>query len=130
MTRYVSVEQALELAAVACERSPEDPPPLRDAGLLDSAIHRPQAAMFGQEAYPDLVEKAAAPLQSLVVNPPFIDGNKRAAWLVTTVFLRKNDVRLQPAEDAAYDLVVSVAAGELEEVKEIADILRSFVRSG
>ncbi len=123
MTSYVSLEQAIELSAIACGFPPE----LRDLGLLDSAIHRPQASMFGQDAYPDPFTKAAALLQSLAVNHPFVDGNKRVAWLVTSVFLRKNDIRLTPDEDEAYKLVVGVAAGDVGEVEEIARVLRSFV---
>lgn len=122
MTHYVSLEQVIELAAFACG----DPPDVRDVGLLDSAVHRPQASMFGQDAYPDLFTKAAALLQSLAVNHPLVDGNKRTAWLATTVFLRKNDVRLEPDEDEAYKLVIGVAAGVIEEVEEIARTLRSF----
>lgn len=126
MIRYLSLEQVLDLAGLALGHQPA----IRDLGLLDSAMHRPQAAMFGQEAYPDLFEKAAALLQSLVLNHALVDGNKRLGWTATDVFLRYNDVVLEPAEDAAYELVVSVASGEIDEVKEIADVLRAFVRSG
>lgn len=122
MTRYVSLEQALELSAIACE----GPAEVRDLGLLDSAVHRPQTSVFGQDAYPDLFTKAAALLQSLAVNHPFVDGNKRTAWLVTTVFLRKNDIRLTPDEDEAFKLVVGVAAGVVDDLEEIARKLRSF----
>lgn len=124
MTDYVSLEQAIELSAIACG----SPPEIRDLGLLDSAMHRPQASMFGQDAYPDPFTKAAALLQSLVVNHPFVDGNKRSAWLIASVFLRKNSIRLDPDEDEAYKLVMSVAAGDIDEVGEIALLLRSFTR--
>ena len=60
---------------------------MRDAGLLESAVHRPVGSMFGQEAYADLFDKAAALLQSLAVNHPFVDGNKRTAWMSCVVFL-------------------------------------------
>lgn len=124
MTRYVSLEQVIELAATACGQRPE----VRDLGLLDSAVHRPQASMFGQDAYPDLFTKAAAMLHSLAVNHPFIDGNKRVAWLATTVFLRKNDVWLAPDEDEAYKLVVGIAAGAIDDVEEVARRLVAFAR--
>nr|WP_319455134.1 MULTISPECIES: Fic family protein [unclassified Mycobacterium] len=58
----------------------------RDFGLLDSATTRPQATVFGEDAYPTVHEKAAAVLHSLARNHPFIDGNKRTAWAATTVF--------------------------------------------
>ncbi|WP_406139523.1 type II toxin-antitoxin system death-on-curing family toxin [Streptomyces sp. NBC_01089] len=99
---------------------------IRDAGLLESAVHRPSASMFGQEAYPDLFDKAASLLQSLAINHPFIDGNKRTAWVSCVVFLAMNGVQLRPDIDAAERLVVAVAAGRTEEVKEISQELRSL----
>lgn len=122
MTRYISLEQGLQIAAVACGA----PPGVRDLGLFDSALHRPRSQMFGQEAYSALFEKAGALLQSLAVNHPLVDGNKRTAWLVTTVFLRKNGVRIEPTDDDAYDLVVSVATGSLSDVEKIAKVLKSW----
>ncbi len=69
---------------------------MRDLGLLDSAVHRTRASVMGQDAYPDLITKAAALLHSLARNHPFVDGNKRLAWLATYVFCAKNDVELDP----------------------------------
>jgi len=71
--------------------------------------------------------KAAALLHSLARNHPLVDGNKRLAWLATYVFCAKNGIRLDPDDDHAYDLVVSVAAGKLQDVDEIAAVLRGFV---
>lgn len=82
--------------------------------------------MLGQDAYPDLFAKAAALLHSLARNHPLVDGNKRLAWLATYVFLAKNDVVLDPDDDEAYELVVAVAAGRIDEVSEIAAALASF----
>ncbi|MFD4375220.1 type II toxin-antitoxin system death-on-curing family toxin [Streptomyces sp. NPDC058486] len=100
---------------------------LRDAGLLDSAVHRPSAAMFGEEAYPDLLEKAAALLQSLAINHPFVDGNKRTAWLSCVTFLAMNGIQLRPDIDAAERLVIDVATGSLDEVEAIARGLRALM---
>ncbi|TDQ51487.1 type II toxin-antitoxin system death-on-curing family toxin [Actinorugispora endophytica] len=121
--RYVTLEQALQIAAIACGA----PPQVRDLGLVDSAVHRPRAQMFGEEAYPGLFEKAAALLQSLAVNHPLVDGNKRTAWLVMTVFLRKNGVRIGPTDDQAYDFVIAVCTGELSGVEEISKVLKGWV---
>ncbi|MFD3516699.1 type II toxin-antitoxin system death-on-curing family toxin [Streptomyces sp. NPDC058657] len=99
---------------------------VRDAGLLESAVHRPSASMFGQEAYAELLDKAAALLQSLVINRPFVDGNKRTAWVSCMVFLAINGVELRPDIDAAERLVIAVATGELEDVKAIAELLREL----
>ncbi|TDE24093.1 type II toxin-antitoxin system death-on-curing family toxin [Nonomuraea mesophila] len=126
MTRYLTLEQVLELA----EAELGDILAVRDLGLLDSAVHRPSSSMFGQEAYPDLFTKDGALLQSLAVNHPLIDGNKRLSWLVTDVFLRFNGVELDTDDDSAYDLVVAVASGKLTEADEIADVLRTFIPPG
>lgn len=99
---------------------------VRDLGLLDSAVHRPRAAMFGQDAYPDVFTKAAALLHSHVANHSLVDGNTRLAWLATYVFCGKNDVTLRPSDDDAYDLVVAIAAGEISEVSVIAGRLKEF----
>lgn len=88
--------------------------PVRDFGLLDSACHRPQAGLLGQEAYPTLAGKAAALMHSLACNRALVDGNKRLALLTTVVFLRVNGHRLDLTDDEAFDLTLSVAAGQLD----------------
>jgi len=88
-----------------------DPPPIRDVGLLGSAVARPQTTVFGQDAYPDLVGKAASLLQSIVNNHPLVDGNKRLGWLATAVFLEINGVPAsRVANDDVYELVIWVAS--------------------
>jgi death-on-curing protein len=96
--------------------------PVRDMGLLDSAAHRPGAVLYGREAYPDLDRKAAALLDSLVGNHSLIDGNKRVGWLAVVVFYGLNDVALDAPDDAAYELVMSVARRE-PSIDEIASTL-------
>ncbi|MFC7218507.1 type II toxin-antitoxin system death-on-curing family toxin [Streptomyces polyrhachis] len=120
---YLTAEDVLAVAAHACG---DMQVAVRDIGLLESAAHRPSAAMFGQEAYADLFDKAAALLQSLAINHPLVDGNKRTAWLSCTVFLRINGVLLHPDIDAAEQLVLAVATGTMSEVKPIADALRAL----
>ncbi|MGC3993305.1 MAG: Fic family protein [Propionicimonas sp.] len=85
--------------------------PVRDIGLLDSAVHRPQATVFGEDAYPGIDEKAAVLLESLVCNHSLVDGNKRIGWLATVVFYGLNDITLDAADDDAYDLVIALASG-------------------
>jgi death on curing protein len=123
VTQYLTVEQALRIARSAVG----GPIYVRDVGLLEAAVHRPRTSVLGQDAYPDLFAKAAALLHSLARNHPLVDGNKRLAWLATYVFLAKNDVVLDPGDDEAYDLVVAVAAGRIDEVSDIAPVLASFV---
>ncbi len=120
---YLDSEDVLAIAEDAVD---DQVVVVRDAGLLESAVHRPSASMFGQEAYDDLFDKAAALLQSLVINHPFVDGNKRTAWVSCVVFLAMNDVQLRPDIDAAERLVITVATGELEEVKVISQALREL----
>jgi death on curing protein len=122
VTRYLTTEQTLRIARVAVG----GPIAVRDVGLLDAAVHRPRASVLGQDAYPDLLTKAAALMQSLARNHPLVDGNKRLAWLATYVFCAKNDVELDPADDDAYDLVIAVATGAVGDVAEIAARLASF----
>ncbi|MFE8978234.1 type II toxin-antitoxin system death-on-curing family toxin [Streptomyces cyaneofuscatus] len=121
---YLSSEDVLVIAEYACD---DMQIVVRDAGLLESAVHRPSAAMFGEEAYPDLIDKAAALLQSLAVNHPFFDGNKRTAWLSCVTFLAMNGIDLRPDIDAAERLVIDVATGETGEVKVISQGLRDLV---
>ncbi len=125
MTRFLTVEQALRIARIGVG----GPIRVRDVGLLEAAVHRPRASVLGQDAYPELLEKAAALLHSLARNHPLVDGNKRLAWLATWVFLAKNDVVLDPEDDQAFDLVVAVAAGTIDDVGEIAAALGAFPRA-
>jgi death-on-curing protein len=122
VTRYLNVEQALRIARAAVG----GPIEVRDVGLLESAVHRPRASVLGQNAYPDLLTKAGALLHSLARTNPLVDGNKRLAWLATWVFLAKNSAVLDPDDDTAYQLVVEVAAGTLDDVDTIARALASF----
>ncbi len=84
--------------------------PVRDIGLLESAVGRPASAPFGTEAYPRLALKAAALLESLVNNHPLVDGNKRLGWLATVVFLDLNGHEPDLDDDVAFALVWGVAS--------------------
>ena len=106
MTRYLSLEDVLYLAARIGEPTP------RDVGLVDSAVARPKSSAFRQDAYPDLDAKAAALLHSLARNHAFIDGNKRVAWLAAGAFYWTNGYELDAPDDPAYDLVIAVATGD------------------
>lgn len=85
--------------------------PIRDIGLLDSAGHRPQVSVFGDDAYRGIDDKAAVLLESLVRNHALVDGNKRIGWLATVVFYGLNTVTLEAPDDDAYDLVIAMASG-------------------
>ena len=93
---------------------------VRDVGLLESALARPRASAFGEDAYPDLHTKAAALLHSVARNHALVDGNKRLALAATIAFYGLNGRRLTLTNDEAYDLVIAVASGALDEVDAIA----------
>lgn len=97
---------------------------VRDHGLLQSALARPQASAFGGDAYPTLEEKAAALLHSLARNHALVDGNKRLALAATITFLGINGRRLTLSNDEAYHLVMEVASGQLHEVAALAGTIR------
>jgi death on curing protein len=107
-TEYLSLEDLLDLVNALGAG------PVRDLGLLDSACHRPQASLLGQEAYPTLAGKAAALMHSLASNHALVDGNKRLALLAAVVFLRINCYVLDLTDDEAFDLTMSVASGQLD----------------
>ena len=91
--------------------------PVRDLGLLDAAAARPRASLLGVDAYPTLELKAAALLHSLVGNHALVDGNKRLGWLGCVVFLDLNGHEVRVDDDAAFALVMDVAADlELAEI--------------
>jgi death-on-curing protein len=97
-----------------------DPPPIRDVGLLASAVARPATTVGGGDAYPTIWLKAAALLQSVVGNHALVDGNKRLGWLASAVFLELNGESVATASnDAVYELVMSVASSE-SDLEEIA----------
>jgi len=98
---------------------------VRDRGLLEAALARPQASAFGEDAYPSTVEKAAALIHSIARNHALVDGNKRLALAGGIAFLGINGLRLTMSNDEAHDLIVSIATGELDDVHDIAGVLRA-----
>ncbi len=118
--RYLELPQAL---AAAKELGFH----VRDVGLLDSALARPAASMYGQDAYGTLQLKAAALFSSLAQNHSLFDGNKRLSWTLTLVFLGLNGYRLSISTDEAFDFVLAVAQGELG-LEEIASKLAKHMR--
>jgi death-on-curing protein len=96
---------------------------VRDVGLLESAAARPQASAFGDDAYPSLIEKAAALIHSIARNHALVDGNKRLALAGGIAFLGINGLRLTMSNGEAYDLIIAIATGELDDVHDIATAL-------
>jgi death-on-curing protein len=98
---------------------------VRDIGLLESALARPRATAFGEDAYPSIHGKAAALLHSLARTRALMDGNKRLALAGTIAFYGLNGIRLTLSNDEAYDLVLVVSIGDLDDVEAIAGRLES-----
>ena len=122
MTDYLDLEDLLEIAREAVGRDVV----VGDYGLLESALARPRASVFGQDAYPDLHLKAAALLHSLARNHALVDGNKRLAWTACRTFLAINAQWIAAPEDERFDFVIGVATGAMPDLGEIAAQLRSW----
>jgi len=115
---YLDVEDLLHIA----ERTLGNVE-IRDLGLLEAAAARPQASAFGDDAYPSMLEKAAALIHSVARNHALVDGNKRLALASGIAFLGINGLRLTMSNDEAYDLIISIATGQLDDVSGIAAVL-------
>ena len=119
---YLTVEQVLFLhARLIAETGGSHG--VRDLGLLQSAIARPQASFEGVDLYPDLFTQAAALLDSLARNHPFIDGNKRTAIAAAALFLRRNGYQLTASNKEVVTFMMAVAQGELS-LEAMTDWLR------
>lgn len=99
-------------------------PQVRDHGLLESALARPRATAFGEDAYTGIHEKAAALLDSIAGNHALVDGNKRLALAAAIAFYGMNDLRLTLTNDEAYNLVIRIAGGHLNDIAQIAAVLK------
>lgn len=120
---YLTTDEVLHIA----ERTLGTAPGVRDGGLIESAVARPRATVFGEDAYGTIHLKAAALLHSLVQNHPLVDGNKRLGLATTIVFYGINGFRFTATNDEAYDLVIAIATGELREATDIAMRLERLV---
>lgn len=121
--RYLTAAEVLEINAELMRGSAA----LRDRGLLESAVARPQASALGTDASPGIVSKAAAFSHSLVLNHPFVDGNKRTDVLAMLVFASLNGFQLHWDQKEALDFVLCLASGEVE-LADVIQFLRSRMR--
>lgn len=101
---------------------------VRDLGLLEAALARPRASVYGADAYPSLDEKAAALLHSLVTSHPLVDGNKRLGWVAVRLFYLLNDADIDAPVDEAFALVVGIADSTIDDVPTIARRLSGWRR--
>src|SRR3546814_528854 len=105
-------------------------PEVRDWGLLESALARPKALVFGEDAYPGLNGKAAALLHSLITNHALVDGNKRLGLVAVLLFYGMNGCDLTATEDERVELSLAIADGRLSDVEKIAEHLAPGVENG
>jgi death-on-curing protein len=110
---YLSVEHVLHLHQIQIERF-GGRGGLRDRAGLESAIARPAATFDGDDLYSDLASKAAALMHSLVMNHPFVDGNKRVGAMAAELFLEINDRRLLGSDDDIEEMTFAIARGEVD----------------
>lgn len=113
---FLTVEDVLAANAAATDRQPV----VLDAGLLESAVFRPRAMVFGELAYTDVHQQAAALLQSLIKNHALQDGNKRTALVSTLLFLGLNGWRSTATQDELFDLVIAITTDQIADVAGIA----------
>jgi death on curing protein len=117
---FLDLQALLHVARRAIGFEPE----VRDYGLLESALARPQSSAFGRDAYPGVHEKTASLLHSLAQTHALVDGNKRLGLAATIAFYGLNGMRLTFTNDEAYDLVIHIASGRLDDAPEIASKLQ------
>jgi death-on-curing protein len=120
---YLTPAEVLLLHALLIQRT-GGTSGVRDMGLLESALARPQATFGQNDLYPDLWSRAAALMHSLIKNHPFVDGNKCTALTATGVFLELNGHRLAMSNEAVLEFVRQAATGGIE-LAEIADWLEA-----
>ena len=107
MTHFLDIDDALEQIRFLGFH-------VRDVGLLQSSLARPQSSLFGADAYPTLELKAAAVMHSVATSHPLIDGNKRSAWALMITFVLLNRFEVVAETNDAFEFVLSIATGSLE----------------
>ncbi|MCD8740214.1 type II toxin-antitoxin system death-on-curing family toxin [Mucilaginibacter roseus] len=92
---------------------------VREDNLLESALSRPFATFDGIDLYPAATDKAAAIFESLIINHPFMDGNKRIAYVMMEILLRFDGLYLPVSQNEKYQFVINASTGEIrfEEIK-------------
>jgi death-on-curing protein len=120
---FLTVEDALDLLEIQL-RLFGGLQGLRDRGLPESALAMPQATFGGEYVHADLFEMAASYLYHLVLDHPFVDGNKRVGLHAAYVFLRLNGWDMVVDPSSLYDLVIGVAEGRVDKTA-IASVFRA-----
>ncbi|NJR62760.1 MAG: type II toxin-antitoxin system death-on-curing family toxin [Cyanobacteria bacterium CRU_2_1] len=110
--RFLTLIEVLELHRRVIEQS-GGAFGIREVGFLESAIAQPRMTFGGEDLYPSLIEKAAALGFSIIMNHPFVDGNKRTGHAVTETFLVLNGMEISASVDEQEGVILAIASGEL-----------------
>jgi len=121
---YLSFEQVIEIHDALIEKF-GGLPGFRDKGLLESALAAPMLAVFGEERYKSVYDKAAAYLFCISRNHPFNDGNKRTAATAAIMFLRINAETPKYSVDEFVEVIAKVAEGSIE-IHQISRYLKEL----
>lgn len=101
---------------------------VRDVGALQAAVARPQATFDGEDLYPDPFAKAAALMEPIIKNHPFVDGNKRTAITAAGIFLRRSGYLIETSQDELFRFTLAMATGT-SAVKDAETWLRTHTSS-
>ncbi|MFC6333272.1 type II toxin-antitoxin system death-on-curing family toxin [Paenibacillus septentrionalis] len=124
-TRYLYVQEVIAINVAMIQRySPGETIGVKEPNLLESAVHRPQSSVFGEDAYPTIFDKAAALFQSLGQNHPFHNANKRTAFTALVIFLRYNGLHFKMDSKKAEDFTVDMVNHHFD-CKEAAAIIET-----
>lgn len=85
---------------------------IRDEGLVESASSRPYQTFGGEDLYPSIYEKAAAITESIIINHPFLDGNKRTGFLAMLAMLESGKLEVNVTNDEIYSFIISISTGK------------------
>ena len=118
--KFLTLEEVLEIHETLL-REFGGPPGVRDLGLLESALFRPRTGY-----YHDLIEMAAALFESLLMNHPFVDGNKRVAFFSVDVFLRINGYRIAVDNDEAHRKIIEIIEQRTDVKESLERLLRQY----
>jgi death on curing protein len=125
--KWLTVKKVLEIHERSLEESGGDPG-VRDQRMLESAVAQPRASFDGKDLYPGIADKAAALAFSLVMNHPFVDGNKRTGYAAMMMFLGRNGHTIITTIDERESIFVSLAAGNLAREQFLAWVRARTVR--
>ena len=118
--KFLTLEEVLEIHETLL-REFGGPPGVRDLGLLESALFRPRTGY-----YHDLIEMAAALFESLLMNHPFVDGNKRVAFFSVDIFLRINGYRITVDSDEAHRKIIEIIEQRIHVKESLESLLRQY----